>query len=70
MLASNNFLSPANGEAIISPTQDIVLGCYYITTNNFKITLNNNSYFFNNEPYFKLDKSLITWKNIINQELS
>lgn len=31
MLASNNILSPANGEPIIIPTQDIVLGLYYMT---------------------------------------
>jgi len=31
MMASNNVLSPANGEPIIVPSQDIVLGLYYIT---------------------------------------
>ena len=31
MLASNNVLSPANGEPIIVPSQDIVLGLYYAT---------------------------------------
>ncbi|MFO7932419.1 MAG: DNA-directed RNA polymerase subunit beta' [Desulfosalsimonas sp.] len=31
MLASNNILSPANGAPIIVPTQDIVLGIYYMT---------------------------------------
>ncbi len=31
MLASNNILSPANGEPIIVPSQDIVLGLYYAT---------------------------------------
>ncbi|HTG18115.1 MAG TPA: DNA-directed RNA polymerase subunit beta', partial [Blastocatellia bacterium] len=31
MLASNNILSPANGQPIAVPTQDIVLGCYYLT---------------------------------------
>mgnify|MGYP006270972703 CR=1 FL=1 len=31
MLASNNILSPANGGPIIVPSQDIVLGTYYIT---------------------------------------
>ncbi|RPJ82955.1 MAG: DNA-directed RNA polymerase subunit beta', partial [Deltaproteobacteria bacterium] len=32
MLSSNNILSPANGSPIIVPTQDIVLGIYYLTT--------------------------------------
>lgn len=31
MLASNNVLSPAHGEPIIVPSQDIVLGLYYMT---------------------------------------
>ena len=31
MLASNNVLSPANGEPIIVPSQDIILGLYYMT---------------------------------------
>ena len=33
MLARNNLLSPATGEPIILPSQDMVLGCYYLTTN-------------------------------------
>jgi DNA-directed RNA polymerase subunit beta' len=32
MLAPNNIFSPANGSPIITPSQDIVLGTYYITT--------------------------------------
>lgn len=31
MMSTNNILSPANGKPIIAPTQDIVLGCYYLT---------------------------------------
>ena len=31
MLSSNNILSPANGRPITSPTQDMVLGLYYLT---------------------------------------
>ncbi len=31
MMASNNVLSPANGEPIIVPSQDVVLGLYYMT---------------------------------------
>ena len=32
LLSTNNILSPAHGGPIILPTQDIVLGCYYMTT--------------------------------------
>jgi len=31
MMASNNILSPANGDPIIVPSQDVVLGLYYMT---------------------------------------
>jgi DNA-directed RNA polymerase subunit beta' len=32
MLSTNNILSPANGRPIATPTQDMVLGIYYLTT--------------------------------------
>jgi len=31
MLASNNIFSPSSGKPVTTPTQDIALGCYYIT---------------------------------------
>jgi DNA-directed RNA polymerase subunit beta' len=31
MMSTNNIFSPANGQPIISPSQDIVMGCYYMT---------------------------------------
>ncbi|MGE3163342.1 MAG: DNA-directed RNA polymerase subunit beta' [Planctomycetota bacterium] len=31
MLATNNIFSPAHGNPIIAPSQDIVLGCHYLT---------------------------------------
>ncbi|MCG8475808.1 MAG: DNA-directed RNA polymerase subunit beta', partial [Cytophagales bacterium] len=31
MMSTNNILAPANGEPIIVPSQDVVLGLYYIT---------------------------------------
>lgn len=47
MLAPYNFLSPANGEPIIMPSQDMVLGCYYLTVNNIQGLLGSNHYFAN-----------------------
>jgi len=49
MLAPYNFLSPATGEPIILPSQDMVLGCYYLTANNIKHLLGANHYFANFE---------------------
>ncbi len=34
MLATNNIFSPASGSPIMSPSQDIVLGVYYLTSGN------------------------------------
>ena len=45
MLAPYNFLSPANGEPIIMPSQDMVLGCYYLTVNNITGLLGSSHYF-------------------------
>jgi DNA-directed RNA polymerase subunit beta' len=47
MLAPNNFLSPATGEPIILPSQDMVLGCYYLTVDNPTATEKQNNYFSN-----------------------
>jgi len=49
MLAPYNFLSPANGEPIVMPSQDMVLGCYYLTVNNVQGLLGSNHYFANLE---------------------
>ncbi|MAH79627.1 MAG: DNA-directed RNA polymerase subunit beta' [Gammaproteobacteria bacterium] len=34
MMSTNNILSPADGSPIINPTQDVVLGLYYMTRDN------------------------------------
>ncbi len=45
MLASNNILSPATGAPIITPSQDMVLGCYYLTAENPAATKGAGRYF-------------------------
>nr|YP_009296396.1 RNA polymerase beta' subunit [Thorea hispida]AOM65331.1 RNA polymerase beta' subunit [Thorea hispida]ARX95891.1 RNA polymerase beta' subunit [Thorea hispida] len=49
MLAPNNFLSPATGQPILMPSQDMVLGCYYLTANNPKNQKGAGQYFANLE---------------------
>ena len=49
MLAPNNFLSPATGEPILLPSQDMVLGSYYLTVQNHLKTQFDHHYFSNNE---------------------
>ena len=53
MLAPNNFLSPANGQPIIQPTQDMLLGCYYLTALN-QIALKGSNHYFTSYEDVKL----------------
>jgi DNA-directed RNA polymerase subunit beta' len=45
MLACHNILSPATGRPIITPSQDMVLGCYYLTADNPKAQTGSGRYF-------------------------
>jgi DNA-directed RNA polymerase subunit beta' len=45
MLASNNILSPATGRPIVTPSQDMVLGCYYLTAENPAASKGSGRYF-------------------------
>lgn len=57
MLAPHNFLSPATGHPIIMPSQDMVLGCYYLTVNN-------PSQFIEISHYFaSLEDALLAYQN-------
>lgn len=46
MWSRNNLLSPATGQPILGPSQDMVLGCYYLTTENQKNLSSNASLFY------------------------
>ena len=37
MLSTNNIFSPANGKPLATPSQDIVLGCYYLTKEKLRL---------------------------------
>lgn len=37
MISSNNCTSPATGQPIIIPSQDMVLGCYFLTVEDTSI---------------------------------
>nr|YP_009105098.1 beta' subunit of RNA polymerase [Edaphochlorella mirabilis]AIT93775.1 beta' subunit of RNA polymerase [Edaphochlorella mirabilis] len=45
MWSRNNVLSPATGQPILIPSQDMVLGCYYLTTTNIKFMKGVGKYF-------------------------
>ena len=59
MMATNNILSPANGEPIINPSQDVVLGLYYMSREKLKAK-GEGSFFSNvNEVERALDAKVI-----------
>ena len=61
MLAPNNFLSPATGDPILTPSQDMVLGCYYLTTNNPTQQTVKDQYFYSFDDVMKAyQQSLIS----------
>jgi DNA-directed RNA polymerase subunit beta' len=63
MLSINNLLSPATGDPLAIPSQDMVLGCYYLTTfsntNNSKILRGSGMYFNHLYDVIKLYEQLL-----------
>ncbi|MBD1938965.1 DNA-directed RNA polymerase subunit gamma [Microcoleus sp. FACHB-68] len=56
MLASNNIMSPATGRPIVTPSQDMVLGCYYLTAESHDQQKGAGRYFAN------LDDAIIAYE--------
>ena len=74
MLASNNLLSPATGQPILVPSQDMVLGCYYLTTDPIEPQKGTGQYFSNlddvirayHQSYLKLHTSIwVRWNGTV-----
>ncbi len=66
MLAPNNFLSPATGDAILTPSQDMVLGCFYLTVNSPIKQQARNHYFSNYEDVlFAYQQSRLTLHSFV-----
>ncbi|MEZ5346861.1 MAG: DNA-directed RNA polymerase subunit beta' [Pyrinomonadaceae bacterium] len=59
MLASNNLLSPASGQPIAVPSQDIVLGCYYLTLDREKMMGENKIFASPEEVLLALDAKTV-----------
>lgn len=61
MLASNNILSPATGRPIVAPSQDMVLGCYYLTAENPDKQIGAGNYFANfDDVVMAYEQSLVS----------
>ena len=76
LLAPYNFLSPTNGEPIVMPSQDMVLGCYYLTVNNIKNLLGSNHYFADLDDVIlaynqnKIEIHTVIWVRLKDQDYS
>ncbi|HSR70644.1 MAG TPA: DNA-directed RNA polymerase subunit beta' [Acidobacteriota bacterium] len=60
MLSSRNILSPANGQALAVPSQDIVLGCYYLTSTRKQSKGAGRSFADPSEVYHALERGDVT----------
>ena len=56
ILSVNNILSPSNGKSIITPTQDMILGCYFLTVDNPEYEKKDLKYF------RSMDDAWIAWE--------
>ncbi len=66
MMSTNNILSPANGKPIIVPSQDIVLGLYYMTSMREGDVGEGKAFSTMEEIQFALDSKTITLHTKIN----
>ncbi len=65
MLASNNLLSPASGQPITVPSQDIVLGCYYLTRGREGLKGQNKAFNSVEDVILAIDAKVVETQSII-----
>jgi DNA-directed RNA polymerase subunit beta' len=59
LLSTNNILSPANGKSVIGATQDIVLGCYWMTRDRPYVKGTGKSFSGHNEVVAALENGVV-----------
>jgi len=70
MMATNNILSPANGEPIINPSQDVVLGLYYISREKLKAKGDGSAFFDISEVKRALDAKAVELQSKIQVRIT
>lgn len=62
MMANNNILLPATGRPAIAPSQDMVIGCFYISLDNPNSELSNSPLPGNNKVFSSVDEVLAAYQ--------
>ena len=70
MLSSNNILSPASGQPVTIPSQDMVLGLYYLTSERDSSKTRERYYQSPDEALIDYDYNLITLHNMIKVRIN
>ena len=70
MLSSNNVIKPATGEPVVKPSQDIIIGCYYITLIQPGAKGEGNSYASKEEAYMAYQTGNLNIQAEVNVRLS
>ena len=66
ILSTNNILSPSSGRSIVTPTQDMILGCYYLTVENSEEEIGKGKYFKDFDEALKgLENKIIRYQSEI-----
>ncbi len=65
MMSTNNVLSPASGTPVITPSQDMVLGLYYLTTAKPKSKGENKVFFSDVEALMARDAGIVEWQSMV-----
>ncbi|MCG6156723.1 DNA-directed RNA polymerase subunit beta' [Rubinisphaera margarita] len=69
MMSTNNVFSPANGQPIITPSQDIVMGCYYLTLSRAGLKGEGLVFSSVNEVYMALEQDKVSRHAIVKLRL-
>lgn len=70
MLSSHNLLKPADGAAVVNPSQDMVLGCYYLTFEKFDDKKPVKYFTDKNEAIYALDTGAIQLQSKIGLQIN
>ncbi len=70
MMATNNILSPANGEPVINPSQDVVLGLYYMSREKLNAKGNGHIFVNVNEVHKALMEKIVELQSLITLRIT